>query len=64
MLRLSVVVGVVSTLALAAPATAGSASFYDRNGSYAGSSRTSGSTTTFYDRRGSYAGTVTRTGRR
>jgi hypothetical protein len=54
--RVLAIAGVVSTLALVVPADAGSISFYNRNGSYAGSAITGRGYTTYTDQRGSFAG--------
>lgn len=48
----------VATAAAAEPST--SRSFYDRNGSFAGSSVERGNTTSFYDKSGRFDGTVIR----
>ena len=48
---------------LTVPAAAGSTSYYNRNGSYAGSSLTRGNFTTYTNAGGAYAGSSVRIGR-
>jgi hypothetical protein len=52
------VIGATATAALAEPST--SRSFYDRNGSFAGSSMTQGNSTSVYDRNGHFDGSSIR----
>ena len=53
-----VLIGATATAALAEPST--SRSFYDRNGSFAGSSVTRGNQTTFTERNGRFDGSAIR----
>jgi hypothetical protein len=57
---LSLAAVVIATGASAEDARKSSRSFYDRNGSFAGSSVTRGSSTSVYDARGSFAGSAIR----
>jgi hypothetical protein len=57
----AVALALLPKLARAEPAT--SKSFYDRNGSFAGSSVQRGKSTSFYDARGRFSGTALNYGR-
>ena len=57
---LSLAAVVIATGAGAQDARQSSRSFYDRNGSFAGSSVTRGNSTSVYDARGSFAGSTIR----
>jgi hypothetical protein len=54
--------GLLAALTLYAAADSVNRSFYNGNGSFAGSSVTRGKSTSFYDGRGSFAGTSIRHG--
>jgi hypothetical protein len=57
---LLIIVALITWLASALAEPSSSRSFYDRNGSFAGSSTTRGNATTFTDRNGRFDGTAIR----
>lgn len=62
MKHLIIVIATLAALMLPAAAQSNTRSFYDRNGAFAGSSSTHGSSTSFSDRNGRFSGGAIRHG--